>query len=160
MDKKGRWKGTRFESEGFTREASKFLDVKVEEPYHCNSDYKLELYPGQEVTSTGLLVIAKLKPEKSSLPEFWFRWDEKADRLDVDMKPEHEDWEKEKNGYEGHHPVDLKRRVFRVSIKIPGIDVFQGTISLPSLSEKVKTKGTVPITGELKWKIRRSRRTS
>ena len=152
MDKKGRWKGTRFESEGFTREASKFLDVKVEEPYHCNSDYKLELYPGQEVTSTGLLVIAKLKPEKSSLPEFWFRWDEKADHLNVDMKPKHKDWGGEKNGYEGHRPkkVGTGRR-FEVSIKIPGIDVFHGIISF-SLFKKVGVRGSISITGQLGYK--------
>lgn len=160
MDKKGRWEGARFQREGFTREASKVLGVKVEESYHCNSDYELELCLGQEVTPTGLLIIAKLKPKRPSRPEFCFRWDEKANQLDVDMEPKHEDWKKEKNGYEGHHPekVDPKRRVFRVSIKIPGIDVFQGIINLSSLSEKVKTGGTLRPTGKLQWKIiRRSR---
>jgi hypothetical protein len=152
MDKKGRWKGAREEREGFTREASKAFNVKVEEPYYCNSDYRLELYQKREVTSTRWLVIAQLKPEKPSLPEFCFRWDEKADQLDVDMKPEHKDWGGEKNGYEGHHPKKVSPgRRFDVSIKIPGIDVFHGIISF-SLFIKVGIKSRMSITGRLGYK--------
>ena len=78
------------------------------------------------------MLIGKMKPKVSSLPEFWIRWDEK--KVDVDMHGElehREDWINSRNGYEGHHTVKMKKegRHFKVSIETPTMKVFDGAIS-------------------------------
>ena len=60
-----------------------------------NPDYNLELYEEGEITEGGLLICGKLRPKTFSLPEFWIRWNERADGLDVDIYGEgikREEW--------------------------------------------------------------------
>jgi hypothetical protein len=94
------------------------------------------------------LLVGKLKPKISSLPEFWLRWDEKKEELDVDMygdSKHKEDWINSRNGYEGHHTKKVTGggRDFKVSIKIPNVNVFQGVLGFNlerdlELIEKIK----------------------
>jgi hypothetical protein len=59
---------------------------KVKADIHCiDRNYNLECYSRNRITKTGLLEVSALKPQRKSLPEFRFRWDEKADTLDVDI---------------------------------------------------------------------------
>jgi len=134
MNKKSGWKGARCQDEGGIQQARRVFNTKLLEGYYCNQDYNLELYQTNEITTEGLLLIGKMKPKVSSLPEFWIRWDEKKDELDVDMHGElehREDWINSRNGYEGHHTVKMKKegRHFKVSIETPTMKVFDGAIS-------------------------------
>ena len=148
----GRWKGARFESEDFDRKASKAMEVNIEEDYHLDQNYDLELYPRTEITSEGLLIVAKLKPkpEKSSLPEFWFRWDERGHELDVDIYGAaagiKDRFRKGKQGYEGHHPKRKSpaERTYEIDIWVPEINVFHGCISL-SLETEVTMRASLSI---------------
>lgn len=152
----GRWKGARFESEDFDRKASKAMEVSVEEHYHLDENYDLELYPGSEITSGGLLIIAKLKPkpEKSSLPEFWFRWDEKGDELNVDIHGVADTikdrFRKGEKGYKGHHPKrkSPEKRTCEIDIWVPEINVFHGCISL-ALKREVTIRDSLSIEGDV-----------
>jgi len=133
MDKKRGWKGARYQDKAGSQEASKVFNVKVKTEY-LNPDYDLEPLQDNRITEQGLLLCAKLKPKIPSLPEFWFRWDEKKDELDVDMYGDtnnRKDWNNERNGYKEHHTVKMKKeaRHFKVSIKTPKLNVFNGVIS-------------------------------
>jgi len=82
----GGWKGSRQEGEGYERIAFRCFGLNIQIDYLCDENYNLEPCQENEITPTGLLVVAKLEPRKKSLPGFWFRWDEKADALDVDIE--------------------------------------------------------------------------
>jgi len=147
MNKKRGWKGARFKNEKGGMAARRVFNIKPIE-VHCNPDYNLELYQTNEITTEGLLLVGKLKPKISSLPEFWLRWDEKKEELDVDMygdSKHKEDWINSRNGYEGHHTKKVTGggRDFKVSIKIPNVNVFQGVLGFNlerdlELIEKIK----------------------
>jgi len=133
MNKKQGWKGARFESNKGGSADRRVFNIKLLEGYYYNQDYKLELYEANEITKEGLLLVGKLKPKIPSLPEFWFRWDAKDEELDVDMYGDAKykgDWENSRNGYEGHHTEKMTNggRNFKVSIKIPNVNVFQGVL--------------------------------
>lgn len=149
----GHWKGANFKSENFEQKASSIIEVNVEK--HClDRNYDLEEHSGGEITPTGLLVIATLKPKKSSLPEFWFRWDEKDDKLDVDIKEVDntvKDWFKRgEKGYGGHHPkrISVEKRTSEVDIRIPGINIFRGFISF-GLHREVAIKDKIQLSDTL-----------
>jgi hypothetical protein len=133
VSKKRGWKGARFESNKGGSTDRRVFNIKFLEEY-CNQKYKLERYETNEITKEGLLLIGKLKPKVSTLPEFWFRWDAKEQELDVDMYGDvnsKENWDNEKNGYKGHHTEKYinGRRNFKVLINIPKLKVFKGVIS-------------------------------
>ena len=89
-----------------------------------------------------MLVVAKLDPCKKSLPGFWFRWDEKADALDVDIKGVPANitdlFEKGMGGYSGHRTnrISPNKKEFEADIGIPQIQVFRGLLSF-NLERKV-----------------------
>jgi hypothetical protein len=74
---------------------------------HVEPSYEMTLQSDNEITNTGLLTVAELKPQKGiSAPRFRFRWDEEANHLNVDaldvtpnLKKQFEDG---KTGYYGH----------------------------------------------------------
>lgn len=143
------WKGARYQENGSSREASKVFKIKVD-PVYRNPDYDLELFPEGEITEQGLLLCGKLKPQQPLLPEFWIRWDEKGDHLDVDMKSDEgcqDDWENETHGYKGHRPQkasDRLGRAFNLLITIPDLKVFEGVISF-NLARGVKATVTIGV---------------
>ncbi len=128
--------------------AFKTTEVNVKQDY-IDAGYELFRYPKNEITPTGLLTVGELKPKDKTLPGFLFRWDEKAERLDVDIKNVSEDIKKDFKrgirGYDGHHTKrvpDEKNRIFEVGIKIPKITVFEGKISFGLHRE---LEATVPL---------------
>lgn len=139
--------------------AFKTNEVKVKQDY-IDARYELFHYPRNEITPTGLLTVGELKPKDNTLPEFLFRWDEKAESLDVDINNISEEIKRKfkagKEGYEGHHTKrvpDEKNRIFEVSIKIPGITVFEGEISFGlhrELEVTVNSKASVSVCVEKK----------
>ena len=137
MNKKRGWKGARFESDKGGSTDRRVFNIKPLEGYHCNRDYQLELYESNEITKEGLLLLGKLKPKVSTLPEFWFRRDARREELDIDMYGVYgeannkEDWINERDGYKGHHTRKFTngRRNFKVLINIPKLRVFEGVLN-------------------------------
>ena len=118
-------------------------EVKVKK-YYIDKDYNLECYSKNRITKTGLLEVAKLKPKKKLLPEFTFRWDEKADALDIDILNVlfvvEKKFKKGINGYAGHHSKKVsKNKIFKVFIKIPNRLIFNGLITSPLYREQEHT---------------------
>lgn len=104
--------------------------------YYIDRNYNLECYSKNRITKTGLLEVAVLKPKKKSLPEFRFRWDEKADALDVNIlnvpNVDKKSFNKGMNGYTGHRTKRVsKDKIFKVFIKIPDGIIFDGLITSP-----------------------------
>jgi len=149
MKERRGWKGARYQKKGFSQEASKVFNVKVELAY-LNPDYDLELLQDNKITEQGLLLCGKLKPKQPSLPEFWFRWDEKGDHLNVDMIPDEgcqDDWQNETHGYKGHRPQkvsDHPGRAFNLLITTPNLKAFEGVISF-NLARDVAATVTIGI---------------
>ena len=139
--------------------AFKTNEVKVNLDY-IDARYELSHYPKNDITPSGLLTIGELKSRDKSLPEFLFRWDEKAESLDVDIinTPEvnKRKFKSGKEGYGGHHPkriADEKNRTFEVDIKIPNFQVFKGKVSFGlhrELEVTVKSKASVSVSVEKK----------
>ena len=139
--------------------AFKTNEVKVKQDY-IDAGYELFHYPRNEITPTGLLTVGELKPKDNILPRFLFRWDEKAESLDVDINNISEEIKRKfkagKEGYEGQHTKrvpDEKNRIFEVSIKIPGITVFEGETSFGlhrELEVTVNSKASVSVCVEKK----------
>jgi len=112
--------------------------------HYIDKNYTLECCSKNRITETGLLEVAKLKPKKKSLPEFKFRWDEKADTLDVDIykngKLCNELWDTD--GYNGHHTKRVsKDKIFEVFIKTPNGVIFDGQITSPLYRKLESTAG-------------------
>lgn len=112
--------------------------------YWLNPEYKIELYAHNRLGDTGRLEVGRLIPCRAGLPEFVFRWDERQDLFDVEIKNADRETEKkfksDKGGYKGHHPQRAPQqsgRVLSVDIELPGIKVFQGLIKVPVIREEV-----------------------
>ena len=157
MSKKRGWKGACFKNEKGGIAASRVFNIKQIKTNYSNPDYDLELYQTNEITKEGLLLVGKLKSKISTLPEFWLRWDEKKEELDVDMygdSKHREDWINSRNGYKGHHTQKVTGggRDFQVSIKIPNVNVFQGVLRF-SLERDLEISDKVALRGEVITKV-------
>lgn len=115
--------------------AFKTTEVKVIENWR-HPKYEMIKYRENRITDTGLLLVAELRPMEENLPRFLFRWDEKAESLDVDITDVSEEikrkFKRGREGYEGHHPKrvpDEKEIIFEVCIRTPQGKVFEGKIS-------------------------------
>jgi len=115
--------------------AFKTTEVKVIEKW-IHPKYKMIKYKENRITDTGLLLVAELRPMEENLPRFLFRWDEKAESLDVDITDVSEEikrkFKRGREGYEGHHPKrvpDEKEIIFEACIRTPQGKVFEGKIS-------------------------------
>jgi hypothetical protein len=133
MKKGSGWKGARHQDKRGSQQASGVFNIKYESAY-LNPDYDLEILQDDKISEQGLLLCGKLKPKIPSLPEFWLRWDEKEEELDIDMHGDskhRKDWNNSRNGYIGHHAVRMKKegRHFKVSIETPTMKVYDGVIS-------------------------------
>jgi hypothetical protein len=108
------------------------LDVSVRE---IALDYEWKHCDGVR-GATGALQIFKVIRKSGTGPYFIGRWDQKAEKLDIDMSgASHEEVRKftgSKGGYSGHHTnrtKDPDRRVFDVRITIRGRVIFDGAVS-------------------------------
>jgi hypothetical protein len=143
------WKGARYQEKGSSREARKAFNIKVDYVY-LNPDYDLKPLQDNEITEQGLLLCGKLKPQQPLLPEFWIRWDEKGDHLNVDMQSDkgcQDDWENETHGYKGHRSQkasDRPGRAFNLLITTPDLKVFEGVISF-NVARDVKATVTIGV---------------
>jgi hypothetical protein len=101
-----------------------------------NPDYDLEFCDGVR-SDTGKLEIIKFAPKSGNGPCFIGRWDQKTERLDIDMygasKTATKGFKKGKAGYSGHHPnrnADPNTRTFEFRIDTPSVGlVFEGSVS-------------------------------
>ena len=114
--------------------------------HYIDKNYNLECYSKNRITGTGLLEVAKLEPKKKLLPKFRFRWDEKADALDVNILNvsyvNEKSFNKGINGYAGHHTKRVsKDKIFEVFIKTPNGVIFNGLITSPLHRELELTTG-------------------
>lgn len=124
---------------------------KVSEQHRfIHSDYEIVL-GGTQIGPTGLLVIAELKPRDANIgtfPKFVFRWDEKANCLDVDpanvSRTEINHFKEGFGGYYGHHTVKSSSspRVFTANIGWRTERIYEGQISF-NLARKVKLETTI-----------------
>lgn len=122
--------------------ARKTFNVDKQQLY-LDTDYNIVVLENNEISPTGLLIIAELRPiQNKKLPRFVFRWDQKANTLDVDaLNAKKEDIDKFKNGtsnFSGHHPTKLtvEGRQYEVRIVWAGKILFQGHIGF-SLAREV-----------------------
>jgi hypothetical protein len=104
-------------------------------PESVHPDYRIEECDGI-LSKTGKLEVLKVVSKSSSGPRFTARWDQRAERLDVDIfnvsNPVVRKFKNNKHGYAGHHTSrtgDPDKRVFQVTIKIPEAVIFDGTVS-------------------------------
>jgi hypothetical protein len=110
--------------------------VTVEEGYVVHSDYELALLSFADIGETGLLKVFEVTPNGTGKPGFVGRWDEKKNRLDVDITGVTEEvtrlFQKGRQGYLGHHPDPLPgpERRFPVVLRVPDAGmVFSGVLS-------------------------------
>lgn len=137
--KKKVWKGAERRGDDYDTRAGKVLSLESDWDY-IHRDYDFESGLGNTITKEGLLVIGKLKPKEASLmaslPELWFRWDEKDRHLNVDIhrvdKAVQEAFKNGQNGYCGHNPKkalgNVREETFEVDIWMPGMHLLRGRL--------------------------------
>lgn len=98
-------------------------------------EYSLKYDPDVDATTTAHVVLFSVLPSASGRPAFRGRWDDKAGSVDVDLDGS---WNQRHAfkwslpGYSGHHTSLLAAspRKYGIDIRIPGVHVFQGEITL------------------------------
>jgi hypothetical protein len=100
-----------------------------------HSNYKLELSQGI-ITETGELRLFKISPISGTGPSFVGRWDQKDEKVDVDIHGVTNDvatkFNDQKDGYAGHRSekyFEGDKRLFGVKITIPNELIFDGWFS-------------------------------
>ena len=156
MKQRGGWKGSRYQNKEGSQQASRIFNIKYESMY-LNPDYYLEILQDNTITEQGLLLCAKLIPNHSTLPEFQIRWDEKEEKLDVDIHGDSKhkkDWTSSRNGYAGHHAIRLQKegRHFQVSIETPIMKVFDGVLSF-NLARGITTKSALSMCASVETSV-------
>jgi hypothetical protein len=116
---------------------SEVRNLKVD-PTFIHPDYKW--LSGDRIPSdTGHVLVLKVIPISGHGPYFEARWDQKPEKLDIDMcaapKSEKEKFKAEKDGYRGHHRArrtgDPNERCYEMEIQtpLPPGKIFEGTVS-------------------------------
>ncbi len=124
--------------------ARETIDVSEHHSY-LDSRYEIVCFSHSENGLTGRLDVARLHPKADSdttLPSFLFRWDEKANALDLDVKnaevTKTRRFKKGVAGFVGHHPKRLpgEGRRFQVEIHWDNTKLYDGQVAF-SLSREV-----------------------
>jgi hypothetical protein len=140
-----RWNGSLLKGTGFTRQAKRAFDVQADVEYR-HPEYVFKACPTCETEGRDPLIIATLEPRDKTRPSFSLRWDPKGGHLNVDIRnvsrQEKELFEEEKQGYIGHFPRMVTKKLFDVQISTPKEKVFVGKIGFKiheniALSENV-----------------------
>jgi hypothetical protein len=105
-------------------------------PTVIHPDYKSEPCDGI-LSETGKLEILKLVPKSGDGPYFIARWDQRTERVDIDMhgasRSAIRKFKNEREGYSGHHTrrtADPDKRVFDIQVQMPPLGtIFDGTVS-------------------------------
>ena len=122
------------------KSTTKVLNLTWSNTY-VHPSYSMNSFDGKRITTTGWLKVFELIPQTSGDPEFHARWDEKADSLDIDIdkvnRSSENRFNKETNGYKGHHPPreSIVPRAFKVEITIPGKKICEGIVAFNLFSE-------------------------
>jgi len=151
-----RWKASRYDDEkGGGREASQVIHPNIDLIY-LHPSYQLIEFNENTITNQGLLLVGKIVPKQTGLPEFLLRWDEKDGHLNIDIAPSTKYWRSETHGYKGHTPLKTKNlngRIFLLNITTPEIGtVVDGTISF-GLGRSLSNNGIVGSEGSLNTKL-------
>jgi hypothetical protein len=115
--------------------ARNVMIVNVEKISYLNKNYELVICEGENIGDTGLLIIFRIRAKHESLPDFLGRWDEKDNRLDIDIckvdKDEKKRFERGIGEYSGHHPEVICEtdRKFNINIIARNINIFEGILS-------------------------------
>ena len=132
-----------------TKKVAGTTKVDIVSVDYLNPEYELEVLSNERTTPTGLLEVVKLNPKKPDLPQFIFRWDEKTDRLDVDIYKNgincKDLWKKP--GHEGHQTqrVSGEDKIFEADISTPDKKIFKGKINV-GLFIKLVIKDSIKLT--------------
>jgi len=117
---------------------------------HTFIDSQYDIVLGKPIGNTGPLVVSILKA-KNATPEadFMLRWDEKANRLDVEppvnaSKRQKRMFRNGTNGYSGHQPerIGSDPRVFKVDIIWNCMELYHGEIGF-NLAREVESKTSI-----------------
>lgn len=123
---------------------------------YIDKNYELKTYSKNITSKTGHLKIAELFSSDGKLPKFEFRWDHNKSIMDIDMFPKENEklWEKEKDGYKGHHLelTDDEKREYSVRIEIPKRKIFVGIIMVGLLVD-LNSYDNLLISEDIKIKI-------
>ena len=119
------------------RDGKVFVATKVEivPGWFIDPSYQIVLLVGSQISPTGLLRVFELSPDQGSLPRFIGRWDERADRLDIDILNVPQllrgAFKRGWFGYRGHHPKSVHgdTRRYRVEIWVSHRKIFDGEVS-------------------------------
>jgi hypothetical protein len=111
-------------------------------PKHLDPEYESELCSGVE-TDTGYLEILKIVPKSGQGSYFTARWDQKPEKLDLDMhgasNSAKRKFKNDLNAYSGHHTERSStpdKRIFEVTIKMsPERIIFDGEVSFSNTYE-------------------------
>jgi len=131
---KPHWNSAKFKGDNFEQGALGAFNVSVQGGFYCDTDYILDLYKEPRTVPNGRLDIAELQRKDGSPPSFLFRWDEKVNQLDVDIRGVSRKiagrFEKGEGGYAGHHPLKVQSDalIFEVDIYIPDKHIFNGCV--------------------------------
>ena len=137
------------------RDGKAFGTNRVQESKRLYLDkaYDLILLSGNRMTLTGRLDTARLEGKctgSSTIPEFLFRWHDKADALDVDpinvSDAEKRNFRKGTVGYRGHHTqkISSSPRTFEVDIECCGKKIYWGHIQV-SLAREAEFSAAITI---------------
>lgn len=155
------WKGVDHKAKDAEGKVQKAFNIKAD-VQDLSQDYDLEFCRESVTTQQGLLVVARLKPRKASLPGFSFRWDEKPNHLNVDIhgvgKAEESQFRNSRQGYRGHiFPKTIGQgRAFDVDIGTPSGDVFKGRIGL-NLARDMSCTVKIGLTAQCKASVSRTK---
>jgi len=132
---------------------------------HTFIDSQYDIVLGKPIGNTGPLVVAILKA-KNATPEadFVLRWDEKANRLDVEppvnaSRRQKQMFRNGTNGYSGHQPEKIGSgpRVFKVDIIWNCKGLYHGEIGY-NLAREVELKTSIGLSASAHIAVSKRRR--
>lgn len=102
---------------------------------HLDSRYSLQHSRYVDTTRSGYVVLFTLSPNANKLPTFRGRWDDQQKAVDIDMDGSwraRSAFKRTLSGYRGHHTklITESPRRYAIDIRIPGMHVFHGEITL------------------------------
>ena len=127
--------------------------VLVEPDFDLHPDYALN-EALRKITKHGRLDVLAVYLKADPAFAFTARWDEPAQRLDVDppdswSRTRQRRFRQGRDGYGGHHPEPLPDRHFAVNLQVPGLTIFRGVVSLACARELHLEGDTLRLTGGL-----------
>ena len=122
----------KFEAKGVRIEGAFGIEITSA---HLDSRYSLQYCRDVDVTKSGLIALFSLVPNANNLPTLRGRWDDREKAVDVDLEGSlmaRSAFKGSLFGYSGHHTklITESPRRYAIDLHLPGIQVFQGEITL------------------------------